>query len=157
VVIVTSIDPEQLRTDEVKHDGPRLLRAYLEFVRDRVNGVPLPSELPSRSRRGDWYLSEQILNDPANTMTMVQRPFPFADLATEEGGQPDQLIITDDDQYLQSPTPKLHHALLGEQLESRNWSWRKVYSRNFWLDRAAFMDNLKRRLASRSEHSLPID
>ncbi len=157
VVVVTSIDPEQLRTDEVKNDGPRMLRAYLEFVRDRASGVALPPEVMPRTKRTDWYLSEKILADPDNTLKMIVRPFPFADLATAEAGFADQVILTDDDQYLQSPTPKLHHALLGELLEARHWSWRKVYSRNFWLDRSGFMENLKRRFASRSENSLPVD
>jgi len=155
VVVVTSIDPEQLRTDEVKNDGPRLLRAYLEYVRDRAAGQPFIPDDPPASKGSDWYLSGKIAGATDSNLEFIQRPFPFADLATVTNGFPDEVIVTDDEQYLQSPTPKLHHAMLGDLLESRHWSWRMIWSRNFWLDRAGFIENLRRRLASRGENSLP--
>jgi AAA domain len=38
VTVVTSIEPEELDTSASKHVGPKLLSAYLEFVRARAHG-----------------------------------------------------------------------------------------------------------------------
>lgn len=52
LVVVTSIEPEDLDTSGSKHVGPKLLRTYLEFVRARANGANIEPLLARASELG---------------------------------------------------------------------------------------------------------
>lgn len=127
VYVVTSLWPEQLTVSETANEGPRLLKAYLDYAltvaQERFQLAPFPQQaLPSGSLLKDklaaryptWHLE-----------------LPFADLTVKSDEAYQSLVLTDDDTYYQQTT-KQAHAYLPIALQARKWPFQRVWSREFW-------------------------
>ncbi|MFZ9982798.1 MAG: DEAD/DEAH box helicase, partial [Cyclobacteriaceae bacterium] len=142
MIIVTSIEPEQLDVTGVKSEGPRMLRLWLEFVR-RHSGETADSWYSSPGTHGSgWYLSNRLQNTERLNDRVTTAPFAFADLVTMKDDSYHRIILTDDERYLQSPSPKLHHSFLPDLLRSKNWDWVTCYSRNYWMNQEQLIDKI---------------
>lgn len=131
VYVITSLWPDQLRTDDSLNEGPRLLKAYLHYALDvskgRFRPTPQPADLlPSRS-----LLKEQL----AEQHPSWQPELPFADLTIKEAGIYQSLVLTDDDTYYQQSV-KQAHAYLPLSFASRQWPFQRIWSREFWRGRS---------------------
>lgn len=125
--IVSSIFPNQLIVENAQNDGPRLLKKYLEFAFEVSNGNYISKQNLSEGFRTDWFLKEQLKND--NVLFINE--LPFADLTVKtEMGQYESLILTDDDLYYESLSPKETHAYLPINLRTKGWKFKRVWSRN---------------------------
>jgi hypothetical protein len=128
VHVVTSLLPSQLKVDQALFDGPRLLKAYLAYAQKVSEGGFLPSPTESKGGRSNWLLKTQLLRH----IPEARFELPFADLTIKEEGQYQGLILTDDDQYHVSVSPKEPHAYLPILLKRKGWPFKRVYSREFW-------------------------
>lgn len=142
MIVVTSIEPEQLEISGIKSEGPRLLKWWLEFVRQYAASANQEWQAPARSRESGWYLSDRLWQTEILSNRVSQAPFAFADLITKMEGKYHRIILTDDESYLQSPSPKLHHSFLPALLRSKNWEWTFCWSRNYWVNQDQLNDKI---------------
>jgi hypothetical protein len=128
VYVVTSLWPDQLRTDQTANEGPKLLKSYLQYALDVSEGRYRPHPAPNQSYRSEWLLKDRI----ARKNTAYRKELPFADLTLRPDDVYEGLLLTDDDLYFGSPSAKEPHAYLPIILRTKHWPFQRVYSREFW-------------------------
>ena len=129
VYVVTSIWPDQLRVDEVANEGPRLLKAYLQYAFNVSEGKFSPAPTVVSNSPVGLLLKNQLARKHPNW----QPELPFADLTVKADNAYQSLVLTDDDAYYLQ-TPKQAHAYLPASLQTRQWPFRRVWSREFWRE-----------------------
>ncbi|MEL6535442.1 MAG: AAA domain-containing protein, partial [Bacteroidota bacterium] len=80
--MVTSVWPKDLRTDDLKNDGPKLLKAYLQYALDVSEGR-FKAKMPTQEGYGEAsYLKERLKQDLGTNGTSAElaTDLPFADL-----------------------------------------------------------------------------
>jgi hypothetical protein len=138
IILVTSILPDRLRVSNVKNEGPKLLRKYLQYARDVDQGVYKPQSIPPITKNKDWYLSNRIKQwgeGRLNGFVFQTESLPFSDVGVLHDNQHLGIILTDDVRYFSSMSVKHSHAYIPSILTQKNWKYQMVYSRNFWKDR----------------------
>lgn len=144
IYLVSSIWPQELKVENTRNDGPKLLKAYMEFARSVSEGkysLTAPENLISSP---NWYLKsklEEWLVKEANLETVGS--LPFADITVARNGEYIGLINTDDDFYYQSPSIKDSHVYTPFTLSSKNWKSQGVFSRNYWQNPEATQEELR--------------
>jgi hypothetical protein len=128
IYFVTSVWPSQLHTDQTANQGPRLLKAYLEYAQEVSEGNYRPQPIPTERFRSNWLLKDRL----AKLRPDLVRELPFSDLTEKEEGVYKGLVLTDDDLYHRSKSSKEPHAYLPLLLRLKNWPVRRVYSREYW-------------------------
>ncbi len=144
IIVVSSIWPEQLEVGETKNEGPKLLKAYLHFARQAAEGNFKPFIRTEKNRSFSVQL-KHLLRDPLAEpgLELKEDVFPFYDLAVQNQREFKGAIFTDDNFYFESLSAKAPHALLPQLLSKKNWPFRRVYSRNFWVDRKRVMNEIE--------------
>ncbi len=127
VYVVTSLWPEQLLVAQTANNGPKLLKAYLQYALDVAQGRFRPEPRPIEGLRAGTLLKIRLAAQHPN----YQPELPFADLTVREGNAYTALLLTDDDQYYRQ-SPKEAHAYLPFALEAKHWPFRRVWSREYW-------------------------
>lgn len=147
VVVVASIMPEQLRVDDARNEGPKLLKAYLEFCQKVQLGGFVPGNYTEGKHASSWYLKTQLKElgeQKFPQVVFMPNALPFTDLCIRHNGNYLGAILTDDERYLNSLSAKDVHAYTPEHLTQKKWDYRYIYSRNFWLDREKVENELMR-------------
>lgn len=128
IYFVTSVWPEQLQTEQTANEGPRLLKAYLQYAQQVSDGNYQPKPLATDRFRSNWLLKDKL----AKIRPDLHKELPFSDLTIKEEGVYKGLILTDDDLYHRSKSSKEPHAYLPLLLRLKNWPVRRIYSREYW-------------------------
>lgn len=127
IIVVSSIYPNQLDTENSKNRGPQLLKAYLQYVYDtdqNKSNIPLQETyIPSLS------LKQELENNFHPNFTYE---LPFGDLSYKKENTYKGLLLTDDDVYQQSISVKDSYAYFPLLLQQKAWKFERVYSRNYW-------------------------
>jgi hypothetical protein len=147
VIIITSIWPEQLKTDKARNEGPRLLKQYLEFCRKVQDGEFVLHHEAEEKHSGSWYLKTNLAmlaREMFPDAEFQSNALPFTDLCVKRDGTWLGAILTDDERYLSSLSAKDVHAYTLEHLTRKKWDYRYIYSRNYWLDRTKVENDLMR-------------
>lgn len=134
VIVITSIWPEELKLQGIKNDGPKLLRAYLEFARLVSEGKFAPA-LQAPKHAASWYLSASVLKmgGPANVPIKLKPcPWPIGDILISESTGNVGILVCDDEAYEQMITAKEGHIYIPLLLEAKGWPWLRLHSRNWW-------------------------
>lgn len=140
IIIISSIEPEMLQVDEVKNEGPRLLRKYLEYaglVASRQQRIAL-EEIQTEHGR-EWYLSRKLHSEFVRIT-----PFPFSDMLVTHLEQRKALVLTDDEFYRNSLSAKAAHVYQPLLLDKKGWRYVRLFSRNYWLDKNKMMLELQK-------------
>ncbi len=153
IYVVSSIYPQQLRTDEVRNEGPRLLKDYLQYALQVSEGKFKPSLPPSEKHHADWYLKRRIEAWTKEALGDYQfkEELPFADLTIRENGKYLGLVVTDDDLYHQSVSIKEMHVYKPFALSNKNWKFKGVFSREFWNDPEKVKESITRFVSLNSQ------
>ena len=126
IYVITSLWPDQLSVADSANEGPRLLKAYLTYALDVNQGRFRPAPQPNVALPGGSLLKDKLAAEHPDW-----RPeLPFADLTVKVDSAYQSVILTDDDAYFQQ-TPKQAHAYLPIALQTRNWPFRRFWSREF--------------------------
>ncbi|WP_189563359.1 AAA domain-containing protein [Persicitalea jodogahamensis] len=134
VYVVTSLFPPQLRTEQTANEGPKLLKAYLQYALDVSEGRYRPQPVPNSGYRGAWLLKDRI----SRQFPDYRQELPFADLTRRSAeGTYEGLLLTDDDIYFGSLSVKEPHAYLPMVLRMKHWPFQRMYSRDYWLRRGS--------------------
>ena len=157
IYVVTSILPQQLEVSNVKNEGPKLLKAYLEYAQ-RVSEGKYDPVIPTVStHHPEWFLFSRLFEYTDEHLADYQavRSLPYADLTLEEKeADPARyvgLIHTDDDIYYQSTSAKEMHALRPYLYREKNWKFKYIYSRQFWNNQELVKEALQRFAQTRGE------
>jgi len=146
IIVVSSIWPEELRTDQTKNQGPKLLKEYLGYARNASQGDFKPF-LRARKNKSDWYLKEHVKRwsqDKYPDVKLEDEILPFADLSVKIVESYSGLILTDDDLYEESLSARATHASIPFILESKHWKYIRVFSRNYWKDSHKFFNEVSK-------------
>lgn len=129
-IIITSIQPEELEVENIKNEGPRLLRKYLEYAQQVSAGQQvLPLYSDKLANAPNWYLTSKLHSE-----TTALSPLPFADMVVSKLKKFEALVLTDDELYRSSLSAKAAHAYLPLLLEKKKWNFVRLFSRNYWMD-----------------------
>jgi hypothetical protein len=135
IILVSSIYPEELKVDDSKNEGPKLLKAYLKYALSVSRGDFKPEVTIKEHFRNSWFLKrklpEAILS---KTEIAAVEELPFADISLKKGNEYLGLLLTDDDLYYSNPSVKDVYAYTPQLLRDKNWPYLRVNSRNFWND-----------------------
>lgn len=145
IILITSIWPEQLKTQEAKNAGPRLFRDYLEFARAVSDGTYKPALYPKGDYNSTWYLSSRLKswgNDRLSEFNFEENSLPYVDLNVRKDDRYLGVILTDDERFHKSLSVKDTFAYTPALLQKKNWNHRMVYSRQFWKDTDAVENTL---------------
>jgi superfamily I DNA and/or RNA helicase len=130
IYVVCSILPNQLRVEDAINEGPKLLKKYLEFALEVSNGEFVPKPLVASTSAKSLSLQQALINRNSQYINEL----PFADITVKDKDAYESLILTDDNLYFQSTSPKETHAYLPFALAQKNWRFRRIWSREFWQD-----------------------
>lgn len=145
IFIVSSIYPHELKVEDAKNEGPKLLKAYLNYALEVSQGNFKP-EIHTKMHRANWYLKNRVkemLSDGDFGFELAE-DMPFADLSVRENGDYLGLILTDDELYHQSISVKESHVYLPDTMTRKNWPYREFFSREFWHDKEVLKERIIR-------------
>ncbi len=137
VILVSSILPQQMKTEKTKNEGPKLLRKYLEYAWKVSGGQFTPAYPEGEKHHAEWYLKQRLMDmDEEGELKEIEitEELPFADLTVRENDKYIGLILTDDDRYFRSPSVKDAHVYLPAILNEKSWDYTTIFSREFWQD-----------------------
>ncbi len=146
IVMVTSIWPEELKVDNVKNKGPKLLKEYLIFAKLVSDGKYVPKPLALSRSNTNWYLKNRIIDwaNKAYPQYEFKEELPFADITIKKGLDYGALLLTDDDIYFQNPSVKDLHAYTPFTLSKNNWRFVGFFSREWWKKREEVEEAISR-------------
>ncbi|HET8859774.1 DEAD/DEAH box helicase [Marivirga sp.] len=144
VVIVSSLYPDQLKVDDAKNNGPKLLKSYLQYALDVSKGNFKPKPKPSNNFQGSWYLKTKVRGELESTVKSIkaEEELPFADLSFKDKDQYKGLLLTDDNLFYDNPSVKDIFAYTPFLLSKMNWPYIQIKSRNFWNDKEELMERV---------------
>jgi hypothetical protein len=143
IIIVASIEPEDLKVDDAKNRGPKLLKEYLVYAKESSHRTGPASVYEVDRHPASWYLKRVIKNEIHYSFTL-QSNVPFCDFMIGRNDQYSALLLTDDDHYYENPSAKSAHGLIPRALLQKNWRYKMLYSRNHWLNPEKFWNEIKK-------------
>lgn len=151
IIVVSSVWPDQLQTDDLKNDGPKLLRSYLEFAR-QVHHTGFVPRLHQPDRQPAWWYLKTKLKEWGEArlpgVNFEINDLPFSDVSFHLGNYYLGVILTDDERYMSSLSVKDIHAYTQDLLAQKGWEYRFIFSRNFWLNQEKVESDLMRLVGS---------
>ncbi|WP_420580245.1 AAA domain-containing protein [Reichenbachiella sp.] len=154
IYLVTSIMPQQLRVNETKNEGPRLLKKYLEYAHAISEKTLAPAEKPTHNHSTSWFLKNKIeaLGFEHFKSLQLDHTLPFVDLAVKYQDQYLAAIITDDDLYHQDISIKASHVYRPFTLKQKNWTFNMISSRQYWMDKEHVKERINRMITRSIEN-----
>lgn len=144
--IVTSLMPQQLKVEDSKHDGPKLLKKYLEFAYQVSNETAKPYTPPTKKENKDWYLSSKIAEIAFDEFeeVSINKDTPYLDLSILHQNQHIAGLLTDDELYHSAISIKASHVYKHFILKLKNWNYLTLFSRQYWSHPDHVRDQIKR-------------
>ena len=152
IILICSIQPEQLRTDDLKNEGPRLLKQYLEYAREVDQRRFMPTVYMNGKQKTSWYLNHQIKSwgeEKFPEYKFELNRLPLADLHIKNDNGSLGIVLTDDMHYFSSLSEKDFFAYMPTLMARKNWNYHYVFSRNLWQDKEKVEEDLLRFIGSR--------
>ncbi len=128
IYFVTSLWPEQLNIEQSANEGPKLLKAYLQYALSVSEGKFKPTIQKPHGFHADWLLKNKFLTHGSS----YTNELPFADITIHKEEAYKGVLLTDDDLYHRSKSAKEPHAYLPLLLSQKNWPYRRIFSREYW-------------------------
>lgn len=144
VIVVTSILPHQLETEESKNRGPRLLREYLQFA---LEVSEAKSRIHTRAGTGQQTdnlgaLISKWGNSRLSGYGFEQNSLPNTDVNIRQGSDYLGVVLTDDERFRTSVSIKDAFVYIPNLLEEKNWKYCYIYSRQYWKDRPSLEESV---------------
>lgn len=150
IIVVTSIEPEDLKVENSKNLGPRLLRDYLAYTKavsesnyDDVKSILSsldPSDKPDEGPVTDLAPTEEQLRQKLEEMgysvhTRLGNKNNPISLAVYDKESDKYLVgvVLDTDAFASSASSMERDVYKPKFLEARGWTLMRVWCRDFWL------------------------
>lgn len=136
IIIFSSINPEDLKLQGIKNEGPKLLKKYLEYARTVSEGDEVIKSEETPQHASDWYLSAHLIAQGKAhypDVTFSANTLPFTDVVIADNDNL-AVLLADDELYKQSLTAKEPHAYTPALLEQKHWRYHRIFSRNWWMN-----------------------
>lgn len=126
--------PQQLRIEETKNEGPKMLKKYLEYAFNISNGKGEEYLSDQSEHSADWYLSSRIAKMDFEKIggISMDNSMPFVDLTIKHKGKYLAALLTDDNLYHNAISIKASHVYKHYVLKQKNWNFLSLYSRQLW-------------------------
>jgi hypothetical protein len=147
IILICSIQPEQLHTADLKNEGPKLLKKYLEFAREVDQRRFVPTTYIEGERQASWYLNHQIKSwgeEKFSDFKFEVNSLPLADLHIKNENYYLGIVLTDDMHYYGSLSEKHFFAYMPTLMSRKKWDYHYVFSRNLWQDKERVEEDLLR-------------
>lgn len=146
IIIVSSILPHELKVQNTKNIGPKLLQEYLQYAKDVSEDKFEPTAPPASAHTKSWYLKDTLEKYAERSLNGYDfsEELPFADITVKQDKYYLGLITTDDDLYYQGLSIKDRHVYTPFVLTKKNWKFKSVFSRQYWSDRETVREELGR-------------
>ena len=147
IILICSIEPEQLKTTEIKSEGPKLLKKYLEFAREVDQRKFTPTDYSDGKQKTSWYLNHQLKNwgeERFSDFKFEINQLPLADLHIRNDDHYLGIVLTDDMHYYSSLSGKHFFAYMPTLMSRKKWDYHYVFSRNLWQDKEKVEEDLLR-------------
>ncbi|WP_342045115.1 AAA domain-containing protein [Bacillus sp. OTU530] len=162
IIVVSSVEPEELNVSNTAHIGPRLLKSYLKYVKSVSNlqhdqvksviqeiGESVNTQVQQQELHFDSPFEEQVYNQLKNlgyeVTTQVGMSGYRIDLAVVHPGDPQRYVLgieCDGAMYHSSPNAKERDVYRQRFLESRGWNIERIWSRNWWKNPSAEIERI---------------
>ncbi len=159
VIIVTSIEPEELKVDGTKNDGPKLLKEYLTYARavsegDTASARAILASLDQTERK------EAVINESFTDIKLQLKERleklgyeVVLDLGNKDNrislaiydSKKDRYLLgvqLDKDAFASSSSALEREVYKPRFLESRGWTIMRVWCRDFWLSPSKVVKNI---------------
>ncbi len=151
IIVVTSIEPEMLKVETAKHNGPKLLKKYLMYVRavaknDEAEVKVILSELDKSEHAPETRIMTSVASVEERIKERLVRLGYKVDLHLGNKSNRISLAVYDDkhDKYLvgveldkdafaSSSYSMERDVYKPKFLESRGWSLMRIWCRDWWL------------------------
>ncbi|ADR22553.1 hypothetical protein MATR_36010 [Marivirga tractuosa] len=144
VIIISSLYPDQLKVDDAKNNGPKLLKAYLQYALDVSKGNFRPKPKPANNFQSNWFLKTKVREELQASVKSIkaEEELPFADISFKDNTEYKGLLLSDDNLFYDNPSVKDIFAYTPFLLSKMNWPYIQVKSRNFWNDKEELMERV---------------
>lgn len=166
ITVVSSIEPEELNVTNTAQMGPKLLKAYLKYVKavsnsqlDQIKGVieeinqNVNTHVQVKDLHFDSPFEEQVYNQFKNlgyeVTTQVGMSGYRIDLAIVHPSDPSRYILgveCDGAMYHSSANAKERDVYRQKYLESRGWTIERIWSRNWWKNSTAEVERIDQKV-----------
>lgn len=135
ITLVTSMIGEDFKVQHLQHEGVKLLRAYLNYVHQIVNGRKVEIDhLPVSGFSNNWLLTEHLQGPYEGYELSPQRISNIYDLTVMKDRNYSGAILTDDKRLYGTPNVKAIFVYHPELLKSKGWRVIQIFSRQYWLE-----------------------
>ncbi|MCS7017878.1 MAG: AAA domain-containing protein [Cytophagales bacterium] len=131
IFVVSSIYPQQLEVADTSNEGPKLLRAYLEYAFAISQQAAYVGT--TRFAFSQWSSADMLANCLLAEYPDLRPGKPFADLIRVNAQQvPVEMIITDDSSFYCALSARDVFVYQPLHFERKGWQYRYAFSRNWW-------------------------
>ena len=166
IMVVSSIEPEELNVANTEQMGPKLLKSYLKYVRavsnarvDQIKAVVqeinenVDTHVQDKELHFDSPFEEQVYSQLRNlgyeVTTQVGMSGYRIDLAVIHPQDSSKYILgieCDGAMYHSSTNAKERDVYRQKYLESRGWTIERIWSRNWWKNPSAEIERMDQRI-----------
>lgn len=166
IIVVSSIEPEDLNVANTSERGPKLLKSYLKYARAISNGKiedinaviqeineTVNTHIVQQALHFDSPFEEQVYQQLRNLgyeiSTQVGMSGYRIDMAVVHPNDHSRYILgieCDGAMYHSSPSARERDVYRQRYLESRGWTIERIWSRNWWKDPIAEIERIDRRI-----------
>lgn len=144
IYVVSSIEPQQLKVDETKNEGPQFLKRYLEYAMNVSDNKFVYESTEDGNFDANWYLKSKItsLQFDNSKEFSLDYSLPFVDVSIKKKNKYYAVLFTDDNLYFKNISVKDTHVYMPFTLSHKNWRFTGFFSREYWLNK----DGVKERI-----------
>lgn len=166
IIIVSSIEPEDLNVTNTSERGPKLLKSYLKYARavsggkiEDINAViqeineTVNTHVVQQALHFDSPFEEQVYQQLRNIgyeiTTQVGMSGYRIDMAIVHPNDHSRYILgieCDGAMYHSSPSARERDVYRQRYVESRGWTIERIWSRNWWKDPINEIERIDRRI-----------
>jgi hypothetical protein len=145
IYVVSSILPSQIKVDDVKNVGPRLLKKYLQYAWDISESNWSPPPYQEHAHAEGWYLREKIKSPLFHRFEdlSLEKTLQYADLTVMEKEKQRGMVLTDDEVFHEAASVKEAFVYYPSLLSDKKWAYTRFFSRTYWIDKESVLERLK--------------
>jgi len=131
MTVVSSFAPEEMDDSKLKKDGPRLLKAYLEYASTGGKGLPVRLAEQPALNPFEMEVGEGLRRAGIPVVPQYGASGYWIDFAASHPHKPGKMVLAiecDGDRYHRTPSARDRDRLRQEHLERLGWTFVRIWS-----------------------------